>query len=58
MHQIGKASFSADKLAGNAQELISTLIKLKRSTAKGTYVKSIYLSSTMSPSIAVDPKIN
>ena len=55
---IGKASFSADKLAGNAQELISTLIKLKPSTAKGTYVKSIYLSSTMSPSIAVDPKIN
>jgi len=55
---IGKASFSADKLAGNAQELISTLIKLKPSTAKGTYVKSIYMSSTMSPSIAVDPKIN
>ena len=55
---IGKASFSADKLTGNAQELISTLIKLKPSTAKGTYVKSIYLSSTMSPSIAVDPKIN
>jgi large subunit ribosomal protein L1 len=55
---IGKASFSADKLAGNAQELISTLIKLKPSTAKGTYVKSIFMSSTMSPSIAVDPKIN
>lgn len=55
---IGKASFSADKIAGNAQELISTLIKMKPSTAKGTYVKSIYISSTMSPSIAVDPKIN
>jgi large subunit ribosomal protein L1 len=55
---IGKASFSADKLAGNAQELISTLIKLKPSTAKGPYVKSIFMSSTMSPSIAVDPKIN
>lgn len=55
---IGKASFSADKLEGNAHELISTLIKLKPSTAKGTYVKSIYMSSTMSPSIAVDPKIN
>jgi large subunit ribosomal protein L1 len=55
---IGKASFSADKIEGNAQELISTLIKMKPSTAKGTYVKSIYISSTMSPSIAVDPKIN
>ncbi|TPV35513.1 50S ribosomal protein L1 [Paucihalobacter ruber] len=55
---IGKASFSADKLADNAQELISTLIKLKPSTAKGSYVKSIFMSSTMSPSIAVDPKIN
>ena len=53
---IGKASFSADKIAGNANELIQTLIKLKPTTAKGVYVKSIYLSSTMSPSIAVDPK--
>lgn len=53
---IGKASFSADKIAGNANELISTLIKLKPTAAKGTYVKSIYLSSTMSPSVAVDPK--
>jgi large subunit ribosomal protein L1 len=55
---IGKASFSADKLVGNANELLSTLLKLKPTTAKGTYVKSIYLSSTMSPSIAIDPKIN
>jgi large subunit ribosomal protein L1 len=54
---IGKASFSADKIAGNANELIQTLIKLKPTTAKGVYVKSIYLSSTMSPSIAVDPKV-
>ncbi|WP_370476781.1 50S ribosomal protein L1 [Tamlana flava] len=54
---IGKASFSADKIAGNANELIQTLIKLKPTTAKGTYVKSIHLSSTMSPSIVVDPKI-
>ena len=54
---IGKASFSADKIAGNAQELISTLIKLKPTAAKGTYVKSIYMSSTMSPSVAIDPKI-
>ncbi|MGF1556703.1 50S ribosomal protein L1 [Paucihalobacter sp.] len=54
---IGKASFSADKLAGNAHELISTLIKLKPTASKGTYMKSIFISSTMSPSIAVDPKI-
>jgi len=54
---IGKASFSADKIAGNAKELISTLIKLKPTAAKGTYVKSIYMSSTMSPGIAIDTKI-
>ncbi|WP_242135711.1 50S ribosomal protein L1 [Aestuariivivens marinum] len=54
---IGKASFSADKIAGNAHELINALIKLKPTAAKGTYVKSIHLSSTMSPSVAVDPKI-
>ncbi len=54
---IGKASFSADKIAGNAQELLSTLIKLKPTAAKGTYVKSIYMSSTMSPSVAIDPKV-
>ena len=55
---IGKASFSPEKIAGNANELIQTLIKLKPTAAKGTYVKSIYMSSTMSPSVAVDPKIN
>ena len=55
---IGKASFSADKLVGNANELLSTLLKLKPTAAKGTYVKSIYMSSTMSPSIPIDPKIN
>ena len=55
---IGKASFSAEKLVGNANELLSTLMKLKPTAAKGTYVKSVYLSSTMSPSIAIDPKIN
>ena len=54
---IGKASFSADKIAGNANELLTTLMKLKPTTAKGIYVKSIFMSSTMSPSIAVDPKI-
>ena len=55
---IGKASFSADKIAGNANELIHTLIKLKPTAAKGTYVKSIHMSSTMSPSVAIDPKVN
>ncbi|HZW63165.1 MAG TPA: 50S ribosomal protein L1 [Flavobacteriaceae bacterium] len=55
---IGKASFSADKIASNANELLQTLIKLKPTAAKGTYVKSIFMSSTMSPSVAVDPKIN
>lgn len=55
---IGKASFSPDKLVGNANELLSTLLKLKPTAAKGTYVKSIYMSSTMSPSIPIDPKIN
>jgi len=54
---IGKVSFSADKIAGNANELIQTLIKLKPTGAKGTYIKSIYISSTMSPSLAIDPKI-
>ncbi|WP_461532335.1 50S ribosomal protein L1 [Sinomicrobium sp.] len=53
---IGKASFSPDKIAGNANELIQTLIKLKPTTAKGTYIKSIHMSSTMSPSVPVDPK--
>ncbi len=54
---IGKASFSADKIEGNANELLQTLMKLKPTTAKGVYVKSIFMSSTMSPSIAIDPKI-
>jgi large subunit ribosomal protein L1 len=54
---IGKASFSADKLVGNANELLTTLMKLKPTAAKGTYVKSIYMSSTMSPSIPIDTKI-
>ena len=53
---IGKASFSADKIAGNANELLHTLMRLKPTTAKGTYVKSIFMSSTMSPSLAIDPK--
>ena len=54
---IGKASFSADKIEGNAQELLDTIMKLKPTAAKGTYVKSIFMSSTMSPSIQLDAKI-
>ena len=54
---IGKASFSADKIVGNANELLQTLMKLKPTSAKGIYVKSIFMSSTMSPSVAIDPKI-
>ena len=53
---IGKASFDAEKIAGNAKELITTLVKLKPQTAKGTYIKSIYMSSTMSPGILVDSR--
>lgn len=53
---IGKVSFSADKIAGNAKELIDTLVKLKPAAAKGVYMKSIYISSTMSPSVQLDPK--
>ncbi len=53
---IGKVSFSADKIAGNAKELIDTLVKLKPAAAKGVYMKSIHLSSTMSPSVQLDPK--
>ena len=53
---VGKSSFDADKIAGNAQELLSTIIKLKPNTAKGTYIKSIYMSSTMSPGIEIDAK--
>jgi large subunit ribosomal protein L1 len=53
---IGKVSFDADKITENAQEIIPTLIKLKPTAAKGTYIKSIYLTSTMSPAIALDPK--
>ena len=54
---IGKVSFSADKIAGNANELIQTLNKLKPTASKGVYIKSIYMSSTMSPSVLVDPKL-
>ncbi|MFM1772049.1 MAG: hypothetical protein RLZZ71_1191 [Bacteroidota bacterium] len=53
---IGRVSFDANQLAENASELISTLVKLKPSAAKGTYMKSIYVSSTMSPSVQVETK--
>ncbi|OUR90363.1 50S ribosomal protein L1 [Flavobacteriales bacterium 34_180_T64] len=55
---IGKASFSADKLVGNANELLSTIMKLKPTSSKGTYMKSVFMSSTMSPSIAVETRNN
>ena len=53
---IGKVSFTAEQIEGNAKEVMSTIIKLKPSAAKGTYVQSIYLSTTMSPGVQVDPK--
>lgn len=53
---IGRTSFSADQIADNASELIGILSKMKPSSAKGTYFKSIYLASTMSPSVQVDLK--
>ncbi|NOU17284.1 MAG: 50S ribosomal protein L1 [Bacteroidales bacterium] len=53
---IGKVSFAPEQLVDNAQEFINTIIKLKPSSAKGTYVKSVYISSTMSPGLQVDPK--
>jgi len=53
---IGKASFDAEKIEGNAKELLTTLVKLKPQASKGVYIKSIFMSSTMSPSIEVDSK--
>jgi large subunit ribosomal protein L1 len=53
---VGKVSFTTDKIIENAREFLTTIIKLKPASAKGTYVKSIYLSSTMSAGIKVDPK--
>ena len=54
---VGKSSFTADKIKDNANELLMTIMKLKPSTTKGIYVKSIFMSSTMSPSISIDTKI-
>ena len=53
---IGKVSFTPEQMTDNAREFINTLIKLKPATAKGTYIKSIYLSSTQSPGVKVEPK--
>lgn len=53
---VGKVSFTPEKIADNVREFINTIVKLKPSAAKGTYIKSIYLSSTMSPGIKVDPR--
>ena len=54
---IGKASFSADKIFENADELMKTIEKIKPSTSKGTYIKSIFMSSTMSQGISIDTKL-
>ena len=53
---VGKVSFTADKIKDNANELIKTIVKLKPSGAKGTYIKSISMSSTMSPGISIESK--
>jgi len=53
---IGKISFTEDQIRENAREFISTLLKLKPSAAKGAYIRSIYLSTTMSRGVKIDPK--
>jgi large subunit ribosomal protein L1 len=53
---VGRVSFAPEKIAQNAQEFINAIVKAKPSTAKGTYLKSIYIASTMSPAISVDTK--
>ena len=53
---VGKVSFKPEQIVGNAKEFISTIIKLKPSAAKGTYIRSINLSTTMSPGIPIEPK--
>ena len=55
---IGKVSFSEDKIFENADELVKTIVRLKPSTTKGTYIKSIFMSSTMSPSVPVEAKFS
>jgi large subunit ribosomal protein L1 len=53
---VAKSSFDADKIADNANELLQTIIKLKPTASKGAYIKSVFMSSTMSPSVEVDVK--
>jgi len=53
---VGKVSFDSQKIADNAREVLQTIVKLKPAAAKGTYIKSIYMSSTMSPGIQIEPK--
>jgi large subunit ribosomal protein L1 len=53
---VGKVSFDSEKIADNAREVLQTIVKLKPAAAKGTYIKSIYMSSTMSPGIQIEPK--
>ena len=53
---IGKVNFTAEQISDNAREFVNTLIKLKPATAKGTYLKSVYLSTTMSPGVKIDTK--
>lgn len=53
---VAKVSFSSEKIVDNAKELIQTIIKLKPPASKGTYIKSIYMSSTMSPGVQIEPK--
>jgi large subunit ribosomal protein L1 len=53
---IGKVSFETEQLVDNAKELLQTIIKLKPTAAKGTYMKSVYMSSTMSPGVQIEPK--
>jgi large subunit ribosomal protein L1 len=55
--RVGKASFDAQKLEENANEVLQAIVKLKPSSAKGTYVRSVTMSSTMSPGIIIDPKL-
>ena len=54
--RVGKVSFDADKLAENANEVLQAIVKLKPSSARGTYVKSVFLSSTMSAGIQIETK--
>ena len=53
---VGKSSFDEDKLLENVKEILNTIIKLKPASAKGTYMRSVYISSTMSPSVQIEPK--